>query len=291
MTVPDLARWDRLSESQCLDVARDLVVPGFAFDRLVRSAQGDAARWVAVFRHRSGAEFALVPGGPTTLGYDTARPLVFDTEATSSWDTSMSEFGMPSLPTYLSEVLQPARQVTIAPSLIEITARSIGDAIGEPDDDDDSSAHERVVAALAADGLRLLTADEWEHACSGGTRTLWRWGDACPGDCEPFGQIPFAELRRPNAFGLVIAQNPYDWEYIDDPDEMRGVTAARRCAVATARSPRGSPWRRRTAGRCSTKTATSKRASFVARSRSTEAVVARSRRQIQTRVSGGDESC
>ena len=222
MLVADLARWDRLSESECLDVARDLRVPGFAFDRLVRSAQGDAARRVAVFRHRSGPEFALVPGGTTTLGYDTGRPLVLDTEAMSSWNTSMSEFGMPSLPTYLSEVLQPARQVTIATSLIEITARSIGDAIGEPDDDDDSSAHERVVAALDADGLRLLTADEWEHACSGGTRTLWRWGDTCPSDCEPFGQIPFAELRRPNAFGLVIAQNPYDWEYIDDPDEMRG---------------------------------------------------------------------
>lgn len=221
-SVPDLARWDSLSESDCLAIATDVVVPGFSFDRLVRCAQGDTSRWVAVFRHRSGAEFALVPGGEVTVGYDHTRALALDADAQSSWDTSMSEFGMPPFPTYLSQVLQPARQVTLAPSLVETSARAIGDAIGEPDDDDDASAHERVVAALAADGLRLLTADEWEHACSGGTRTLWRWGDACPADCEPYGQVPFTELRRANAFGLAIAQNPYDWEYVDDPDQLRG---------------------------------------------------------------------
>lgn len=220
--VPDLVRWDPLTEPECLVIARELAVPGFAFDRLVRCAQGDAARWVAVFRHHTGAEFALVPGGDVTVGYDVARAIALDAEAQASWDDSVTELGMPAFATYLSEVLQPMRQVTVAPVLIEITARAIDAAIGEPDDDDDRYTHERVVAALAADGFRLLTADEWEHACSGGTRTLWRWGDTCPVECEPYGQVPFEELRRANAFGLEIAQNPYDWEYIDDPDEMRG---------------------------------------------------------------------
>ena len=220
--VPDLVRWDPLTEPECLVIVRELVVSDFTFDRLVRCAQGHAARWVAVFSHHTGAEFALVPGGDVTVGYDPTRTLALDAAGQSSWDASVSEFGMPSLPDYLSEVLQPMRRVTVAPMLVEIAARAIGAAIGEPNDDDDASAHERVVSALAADGLRLLTADEWEHACSGGTRTLWRWGDTCPVDCEPYGQVPFEELRHANAFGLEIAQNPYDWEYIDDPDEMRG---------------------------------------------------------------------
>jgi hypothetical protein len=34
-------------------------------------------------------------------------------------------------------------------------------------------------------GLRLLTSDEWEYVCGAGSRTLFRWGDFCPGDCYP----------------------------------------------------------------------------------------------------------
>ena len=123
---------------------------------------------------------------------------------------------------HLREVMRPARQVTLAPLLIETTARYLDVALAGTTAAAGASAHARVVAALAADGLRLLTADEWEHACAAGTRTLWRWGDACPGDHEPYGTVTFAELRRPNAFGLAIAQNPYEWEYVADPSQMRG---------------------------------------------------------------------
>jgi hypothetical protein len=56
----------------------------------------------------------------------------------------------------------------------------------------------------------------------GRARTLWRWGNACPLDEEPFGEVTFTALRQPNAFGLTIAHNPYEWEYITEPRQMRG---------------------------------------------------------------------
>lgn len=88
--------------------------------------------------------------------------------------------------------------------------------------------------------------DEWEYACGGGSLTLFRWGDACPGDRYPTdntaaemrrkrewvrsgGNIPFTpdspdwDLHlRPNLFGLSIAQNPYHLEVVAEPSVMCG---------------------------------------------------------------------
>nr|MBP6839994.1 hypothetical protein [Kofleriaceae bacterium] len=37
-----------------------------------------------------------------------------------------------------------------------------------------------------------------------------------------YGAISFPELRRRNTLGLAIAQNPYEWEYVAEPRQMRG---------------------------------------------------------------------
>jgi hypothetical protein len=73
-----------------------------------------------------------------------------------------------------------------------------------------------VVADLAGRGLRLLTPDEWEHACGAGAMTLFRWGDDCPTDCYPT-QRRDGPHRRANAFGLVIGHDPYRPECTADP--------------------------------------------------------------------------
>jgi len=73
-----------------------------------------------------------------------------------------------------------------------------------------------VVADLAGRGLRLLTPDEWEHACGAGAMTLFRWGDDCPTDCHP-SQHRDGPHRLANAFGLVIGQDPYRPECTADP--------------------------------------------------------------------------
>jgi hypothetical protein len=222
--VPELTAWDALPEDTCVALARGVRAPGFSFARVERFAQGGAERWVALYRFEDGAEFALVPGGQLTLGYDPARPPVLDAAGLASWSGSMQDFGMPPFPEYLGAVLVPARRVVLAPLLVETVARPVDVvlAASADDEDDDRDIQERVVAALASSGLRLPTADEWEHACAGGSRTPWRWGDRCPSDEEPYGAISFPELRRRNTLGLAIAQNPYEWEYVAEPRQMRG---------------------------------------------------------------------
>ena len=211
----DLARWDRLSEKECEGVARELAVPRFELVRTMRCSQGDASRHVAFFRHVDGAEFALVPGGTVTLGFDPESGLHLDDAGRESWAESVSGFGFPPFEEHVTQVMLPLRTVTLAPLLVEVTAQELDPGLAISD-------HEGLLAALRADGFRLLTSDEWEHACSAGTRTPWRWGARCPTDEEPYGDVRFPELKKPNAFGLAIAQDPYAWEHTMEPNRMRG---------------------------------------------------------------------
>jgi hypothetical protein len=72
------------------------------------------------------------------------------------------------------------------------------------------------------DPLRVPTEDEWEWAASGGSDAFFRWGDFFPlrfappgpeenrlGDTTP----DFDAVVQPNAFGLTIARDPYDYEW------------------------------------------------------------------------------
>jgi hypothetical protein len=68
--------------------------------------------------------------------------------------------------------------------------------------------------------FRLLTANEWEYACSGGAKTLFRWGDHIPGLYYPasdpkYNQINSPHLQR-NAFGLRIAHSDYEPETLQE---------------------------------------------------------------------------
>lgn len=83
--------------------------------------------------------------------------------------------------------------------------------------------HADIEAELAAEGMRLLTFDEWEYACGAGSTTLFRWGDFCPSDGYPDDNEADWKLHlQPNLFGLHIAQNPYDCEIISDKHTVRG---------------------------------------------------------------------
>ncbi|HZY89206.1 MAG TPA: hypothetical protein VFE78_30565, partial [Gemmataceae bacterium] len=78
---------------------------------------------------------------------------------------------------------------------------------------------ETLCAELAEDGFRPPTSDEWEYACSGGARALWRWGDQLGPPLGPDGKSP---LSRPNAFGLRIAFDSYESELCGPPPVWRG---------------------------------------------------------------------
>ena len=82
--------------------------------------------------------------------------------------------------------------------------------------------HEDIATELAAEGLRLLTFDEWEYAWGAGSKTLFRWGDFSPRDFYPTKNLADWKLYwQPNLFGLHIAQNPYDCEIISDKYTIR----------------------------------------------------------------------
>lgn len=83
-------------------------------------------------------------------------------------------------------------------------------------------------------GFRLPTADEFEHACRAGSRTLFRWGDRTPPDFEPNPLLenpPWTRHRLPSAFGVNIAQNPWAYEYVMEPDVVCGGDGG--CAVCS----------------------------------------------------------
>jgi hypothetical protein len=103
-----------------------------------------------------------------------------------------------------------------------------------------------VETALAAQGLRLPTCDEWERACGAGATTLFRWSDDTPADFYP-GEASAEDRRqrrawalsggrlaysrppvvwdiheRPNLFGLRIAMNPYRVDLVADGPRALG---------------------------------------------------------------------
>lgn len=112
----------------------------------------------------------------------------------------------------------------------------------------DDRTHADLAARLARAGFRFPTSDEWEYLCGSGTSTLFRWGDNAPCDRYPTYRSPaetmwhrhwllsggrldypregFASAwdlhRRPNAFGLFIASNPYKCELVAEPELRRG---------------------------------------------------------------------
>ena len=74
--------------------------------------------------------------------------------------------------------------------------------------------------AVQAEGFRLPTEDEWEYLCGGGSRTLFPWGDGLDSDLrlkhiDEAGDAGFS-LAQANPFGLVIADDPYRQEVVQD---------------------------------------------------------------------------
>ncbi|WP_069172027.1 hypothetical protein [Streptomyces griseus] len=159
---------------------------------------------------RSGREFALIPGGPVSLGFDldSWQPTP---QQTADYAESLEQgFGDgPDLRAHLAQVLSPRRSVVLATVLMAVEDENLT----EPPAD--------MPPALAARGLRMPSPDEWEHACGAGTDTLFRWGNDCPLDRVPYG-VPAGPQSGPNAFGLRIAYDTYRTELTSDVTAVHG---------------------------------------------------------------------
>jgi formylglycine-generating enzyme required for sulfatase activity len=159
---------------------------------------------------RDTQEFALIPGGALTLGFDLGawHPTP---EQTADYAESLEQgFGYgPGLRAHLAQVLSPRRKIVLATVLMAVEDENLT----EPPAD--------MPAALAARGLRLPSSDEWEHACGAGADTLFRWGND-----HPLDRIPYEDRTGPhqqlNAFGLRIAYDTYRVELTSDVTAVHG---------------------------------------------------------------------
>ncbi|MCX2182705.1 hypothetical protein KV205_19560 [Streptomyces sp. SKN60] len=159
---------------------------------------------------RNAQEFALVPGGTLILGFDLDSYQPSAEQAADYQESLEQGFGFgPDLRAHLARLLSPRRRVALASVLMAVEDENLTDPPAD------------MPAALAARGLRMPNADEWEHACGAGASTLFRWGDDCPLDRTPYG-APDGPHHQPNALGLHIAYDTYRTELTSDVTAVHG---------------------------------------------------------------------
>ncbi|MFF0067270.1 hypothetical protein ACFYRC_38440 [Streptomyces sp. NPDC005279] len=159
---------------------------------------------------RNAQEFALIPGGAVTLGFDLDAWQPTPEQAADYAESLDQGYGYgPDLRAHLAQVLSPRRNVTLATVLMAVENESLT----EPPAD--------MPAVLAARGLRMPSPDEWEHACGAGAGTLFRWGNDCPLDRIPYGDLTGPQNQL-SSFGLRIAYDTYSAELTSDVTAVHG---------------------------------------------------------------------
>ncbi|GAA3769369.1 hypothetical protein GCM10023083_03440 [Streptomyces phyllanthi] len=159
---------------------------------------------------RNGQEFALIPGGPVSLGFDLDSWHPTPEQTADHAESLEQGFGHgPDLRAHLAQVLSPRRSVVLATVLMAVEDENLTESPAD------------MPAVLAARGLRMPSSDEWEHACGAGAGTLFRWGNDCPLDRTPYEDRTGPHSRL-NAFGLRIAYDTYSAELTSDAGAIHG---------------------------------------------------------------------
>lgn len=234
-----LKQWDDASEHEQEWVVQRIagaLAPKLAFQRFETYSLGDQRHRIAIFQWRT-IEFALLPGYCGSLGIDTASILnLIRPHISQGLSGTGAEAKAAQWMDYLARVLTPIRSVALLPFLVQRVPESLEVLQQQPDGGYlalPSPTHDDTLAAIRQKGFDLSTSDEWEYACSGGARTLFRWGDVWPDapwtaaqrirmHHPPEPPSDWAEDQRVNAFGLHIAQNPWNLEYCREPGVIRG---------------------------------------------------------------------
>ncbi|MGW4349941.1 hypothetical protein ACWEL8_33350 [Streptomyces sp. NPDC004690] len=212
MSLADLAldRWRSLAPSAARRVAEEAAERAGGRVSGVETVEHLGAPLHRVSIERDGREYALIPGGPVTLGFDLDAWRPTPEQEADYADSLAHGFGHgPDLRSHLARVLSPRRRAVLPAVLMAVEAEPLTEAPAD------------LPALLAARGLRVPSPDEWEHACGAGAGTLFRWGDECPLDRDPYGD-PTGPHHTLSAFGLRIAHDPYSAELTGDPTAVHG---------------------------------------------------------------------
>jgi hypothetical protein len=205
-----LAQWRTLDPAAARRVAQEAAQLVDGRVTSVESVEHLGAPLHRVRIERDGQEFALIPGGAVTLGFDLDAWQPTPAQVADYAESLEQGFGYgPDLRSHLAQVLSPRRSVVLATVLMAVEDENLTEL---PVD---------MPAALAARGLRMPSSDEWEHACGAGADTLFRWGDDCPLDRIPYGDRT-GPHRQPNGFGLRIAYDTYRTELTSDVTATHG---------------------------------------------------------------------
>lgn len=180
---------------------------------------------------RDGRLFVLVPGGTVELGWD-GRPLALTAEQRRAWGASGDG---ESFEAFLRDYLGPHRRVTLAPLLVEITPQLITEIVGANVADPERALQR----AIAEEGYRLLTSDEWENAARAGATTMFRWGDTWPDGVPADGGTSFVAHTLPGPLGLAWLDDPSFVEVVAGGACVRGGDGG--AALAGGR-PSPEPW-------------------------------------------------
>ncbi|MFF4009562.1 hypothetical protein [Streptomyces sp. NPDC001717] len=212
MSLSDLTfdQWQSFDPTTARDVARRAADAAGGRLVAVEAVEHLGARMHRARIERDAREFALVPGGSVTLGFDLDSWQPTPEQAADYQESQEEGYGYGlDLREYLAHVLSPRRRVTLGTVLMAVEDENLTEAPAD------------MPAVLASRGLRMPSSDEWEHACGAGADTLFRWG----GDC-PLDRIPYTDPAGPqhglNALGLHIAYDTYRTELTSDASAVHG---------------------------------------------------------------------
>ncbi|GGX84646.1 hypothetical protein GCM10010358_43600 [Streptomyces minutiscleroticus] len=205
-----LARWRSFGPHTVRRVAQEAAALVEGRVTLVETVEHLGAPLHRVRIERDAQEFALIPGGPVTVGFDPDAWQPAPGQTADYAQSAEQGYGYgPDLRTHLAWTLSPRRSAEVPTVLMAVRDENL---TGPP---------AGTAAALAARGLRMPTPEEWEHACGAGAGTLFHWGDHCPLDRVPYGDAT-GPHTRPNAFGLRIAYDTYRTELTSDVTAVHG---------------------------------------------------------------------
>lgn len=226
--------WDARSNDELRELAymvEKSLAPRVRFSQLKTFTLDAQTHTIALFTTEAGynSDLALLPGYAGDLGYD--RVQVPDSLPRLENDIEIEdELDVTRWRDYVQKTLTPMRHVELPPFLIATSAMLFEVPKTRTDYGwvyaEGTLQWEYLAQQANAEGFRFPSSDEWEYACSGGARTLFRWGDAWPPirwtSERQRESSAWRDDLRPNAFGLAIAQHPWHLEYCLEPTIMRG---------------------------------------------------------------------